>query len=47
MQRAALAEFHLTGKVPRQIDPNSAAAQNVAAVTAELLTKLEQLAVAA
>jgi chromosome partitioning protein len=47
MQRAALAEFHLTGKVPRQTDPNSGAAQNIAAVTAELLTKLEQLVAAA
>ena len=47
MQRAALAEFHLTGKVPRQTDPNSGAAQNIAAVTAELLAKLEQLAAAA
>ncbi len=47
MQRSALAEFHLTGKVPRQTDPNSGAAQNIAAVTAELLAKLEQLAAAA
>lgn len=47
LQRAALAEFHLTGKVPRQTDPNGTAAQNIAAVTSELLSKLEQLAVAA
>jgi chromosome partitioning protein len=47
LQRAALAEFHLTGKVPRQTDPNSSAAQNIAAVTAELLANLEQLAAAA
>ena len=43
MQRAALAEFHLTGKVPRQVDPNGSAAQNIAAVTSELLANLEQL----
>lgn len=47
MQRAALAEFHLTGKVPRQVDPNSSATQNITAVTAELLSNLEQLAAAA
>ena len=47
MQRAALAEFHLTGKVPRQTDPRSMAAQNVAAVTSEVLSNLERLAVAA
>lgn len=47
LQRAALAEFHLTGKVPRQTDPNGRAAQNIAAVTAELLANLEQMAAAA
>ncbi|MGE4048844.1 MAG: AAA family ATPase [Acetobacteraceae bacterium] len=47
MQRAALAEFHLTGKLPRQIEPNGATAANVAAITAELLANLEQLAQAA
>jgi chromosome partitioning protein len=47
MQRAALAEFHVTGRVPRQTDPNSSAAQNITAVTAELLANLEQLAAAA
>jgi chromosome partitioning protein len=47
MQRAALAEFHLTGKLPRQLEPNGAAAVNVAAITAELLANLEQLAQAA
>jgi chromosome partitioning protein len=47
MQRAALAEFHLTGKLPRQIEPNGATAANVAAITAELLEHLEQLAKAA
>ena len=47
LQRAALAEFHLTGKVPRQTDPGGSAAKNIAAVTTELLTSLEQLAAAA
>jgi chromosome partitioning protein len=47
LQRAAFAEFHITGKVPRQIDPNGTAARNIAAVTAELLENLEQLAAAA
>jgi chromosome partitioning protein len=47
MQRAALAEFHLTGKVPRQTDPNGSAAKNIASVTAEFLANLEQLAAAA
>lgn len=47
LQRAALAEFHLTGKVPRQTDPNGRAAQNIAAVTAELLANLEHMAAAA
>jgi len=47
MQRAALAEFHLTGKVPRQTAPASSAAQNIAAVTAEMLSNLQRLAEAA
>jgi chromosome partitioning protein len=47
MERAAFREFHLTGRVPRQVDPKSAAAINVQAITAELLTNLEKLAEAA
>ena len=47
LQRAAFAEFHITGKVPRQIDPDGTAARNIAAVTAELLENLKQLAAAA
>ena len=47
MQRAVLAEFHLTGKLPRQINPKGAAAVNIAAITTELLANLEQLAQAA
>ncbi|WP_120010653.1 ParA family protein [Teichococcus vastitatis] len=47
MERAAFREIHITGKVPRQIDPSSAASANVAAVTAELLQRISQLAEAA
>lgn len=47
MQRMALAEFHLTGKLPRQTEPSGKAAANVTAITAELLASLEKLAVAA
>jgi chromosome partitioning protein len=41
MERAAFREIHLTGKVPRQVDPKSAAAMNVAAVTREVLERLQ------
>jgi chromosome partitioning protein len=47
MQRMALAEFHLTGKLPRQTDPKGSAATNMAAITSELLKSLETLAVPA
>ena len=47
MQRGALAEFHLTGKLPREADPKGSAAVNLAAVARELLANLEQLAIAA
>lgn len=47
MQRMALAEFHLTGKLPRQTDPHGRAAANLAAITSELLVSLEKLTVAA
>ncbi len=47
MERAAFREIHITGKVPRQIDPTSAASTNVTAVTAELLRRIAQLAEAA
>jgi chromosome partitioning protein len=47
MERAAFREIHITGKVPRQIDPASTASANVAAVTAELLQRIAQLAEAA
>ena len=44
---SAFRELHITGKAPRQIDAKSGAAQNVSAITAELLANLEELAVAA
>jgi chromosome partitioning protein len=44
---AAYREMHITGRVPREVDPNSVAAQNVSAITGELLSKLEALAAAA
>jgi chromosome partitioning protein len=47
MERAAFREIHITGRVPRQIDPNGSAAANVAAVTAELLERISTLAEAA
>jgi len=46
MERAAFRELHLTGKTPRQTGA-AAAASNVAAVAAELLTNLEKMAAAA
>lgn len=47
MERAAFREIHITGAVPRQTDPASAASTNVAAVTAEILEHLKKLAEAA
>ena len=47
MERAAFRELHITGKVPRQVDPNSSATANVAAFTAELLAHIATLAEAA
>ncbi len=47
MERAAFREIHITGKVPRQLDPNSNAAQNVTAVTVELLEHIARLRAAA
>ena len=37
MERAAFQAIHLTGKVPRQSDPKSAAAANVTALAAEVM----------
>ena len=47
MERAAFREIHITGKVPRQTDPTSVAAANVAAVTAEILEHIERIKEAA
>jgi chromosome partitioning protein len=47
MERAAFREIHITGQVPRQIDPKGSAAQNVAAITAELLEQITRLREAA
>jgi chromosome partitioning protein len=47
MERAAFREIHITGKVPRQVDPEGTAAANVAAVTAELLQQIAKLREAA
>jgi chromosome partitioning protein len=47
MERAAFREIHITGQVPRQIDPKGSAAQNVAAITAELLEQIARLREAA
>lgn len=43
MERAAYRELHITGRVPRQDDPNSSAAQNIATLAAELLRHLAKL----
>lgn len=47
MERAAFSEIHITGKVPRQNDPNGGAAGNVSALTAEILERLAMLKEAA
>ena len=47
MERAAFREIHITGQVPRQTDASSSAAANVAALSAELLEQLKDLAEAA
>lgn len=47
MERAAYRELHLTGKSPREVDPQSSAVKNVGAITQELLNNLARLAKAA
>jgi chromosome partitioning protein len=47
MERAAYREIHITGRVPSQDDPETAAAVNVSAIAKELLTHLEKLSEAA
>ena len=47
MERAAFREIHITGRVPRESDPNGTAATNIATITAEILARLSRLAEAA
>ena len=47
MERAAFREIHITGMVPRQKDPCGGPANNVAALTAELLEYIGKLQAAA
>jgi chromosome partitioning protein len=47
MERAAFREIHITGQVPRQVEPNGSAATNVTALCAEVLSRLHALAEAA
>jgi len=41
MERAAFRAIHLTGQVPRQVEPGSAAASNVSALASEVLEQLQ------
>jgi chromosome partitioning protein len=47
MERAAFREIHITGQVPRQIDPNSGPSANISSLTVEVLDRLKRLAEAA
>jgi chromosome partitioning protein len=47
MERAAFREMHITGRVPRQDDPGSAASTNVESIAKELLQRLEKISEAA
>jgi chromosome partitioning protein len=47
MERNAFRSIHITGKVPRQSAPKSPAAENIAQITKEVLTRLERLSEAA
>lgn len=47
MERAAFRELHITGRVPRQTDPNGSAAANVTAFKAEMIERISSLAEAA
>jgi chromosome partitioning protein len=42
MERAGFREMHVTGKVPRQLDPKGSSASNVSHLTAEILKAMEQ-----
>jgi chromosome partitioning protein len=41
MERAAFQAIHLTGKVPRQVEPKGAAAENVTALALEVMESLK------
>jgi chromosome partitioning protein len=47
MERAAFKEIHITGQVPRQIDPKCGPALNISAIAAEVLDRLKNIAEAA
>jgi chromosome partitioning protein len=47
MERAAFREIHITGQVPRQVDPTSGAAANISSMAVEILDRLKNLAEAA
>jgi len=44
MERAAFREMHITGQVPRQVDPESGPSANISALAVEVLDRLKQLA---
>jgi hypothetical protein len=44
MSRAAFQEMFLRGQVPRQFKPGSNEAQNLSAITRELVGKIEEIA---
>jgi chromosome partitioning protein len=44
MERAAYREIHITGKVPRQVDPTSGPSANISALAGEVLGKLQNMA---
>jgi chromosome partitioning protein len=47
MERAAFRELHITGQVPRQVDPNNGPSANISALAIEVLDLLRRLAKAA
>ncbi len=43
MERAAFREIHITGQVPRQVDPASSASANISAMAGEILNRLKSI----
>jgi hypothetical protein len=43
MNRAAFQEMFLRGQVPRQFKPGGSEAENLTAITGELVNKIEQI----